>query len=77
MRNTNRQGGAGMTAEQVKQQFRANGTTFTEWALEHGFDRNDVYRVLNGQLKGNYGKGHEIAVLLGMKPDPALDRKAA
>lgn len=66
-----------MTPDQVKQQFRESGITFTEWAVKHGFHRNDVYRVLNGQLKGNYGKGHDIAVLLGMKANPALDRKAA
>lgn len=66
-----------MTAEQVKQQFRERGLTFTTWAAEHGFDRNDVYRVLNGQLKGNYGVGHHIAVKLGMKPNPALEKQAA
>lgn len=66
-----------MTAEQVKQHFYNHGLTFTSWAKEHGFDRNDVYRVLNGQLKGNHGKGHHIAVLLGMKPNPELERQAA
>lgn len=66
-----------MSAEQIKQQFRKRGITFTDWAANHGFDRNDVYRVLNGQLKGNYGKGHDIAVKLGMKPDPALEQQAA
>lgn len=66
-----------MTADQVKRQFRERGLTFTKWAAEHGFDRNDVYRVLNGQLKGNYGVGHDIAVRLGMKPNPALEKQAA
>lgn len=66
-----------MTAEQIKNQFREHGLTFTDWAAKHGFDRNDVYRVLNGQLKGNYGKGHDIAVRLGMKPDTALEQQAA
>ncbi|EJI5073121.1 DNA-binding protein [Salmonella enterica] len=56
-----------MTAEQVKTLLRQQGKTITEWANEHGYTRNDVYRVLNGQVKANYGKGHEIAVKLGLK----------
>lgn len=58
-----------MTPEQVKQKFRTEGRTFTDFAKQHGFDRNDVYRVLNGQLKGYRGTGHEIAVKLGLKPN--------
>ena len=57
-----------LTAEQVKERFRLNGWTFTNWAKENGYARNDVYRVLNGQLKANYGKAHDIAVKLGLKP---------
>ena len=30
--------------------------------------RHSVYLVLNGQYKGKYGKAHEIATKLGMKP---------
>ena len=57
-----------MTAEQVKSLFRQQGITFTQWAEEHGYSRNEVYRVLNGQTKANYGKSHEIAGKLGLKP---------
>ncbi|AAQ13935.1 MULTISPECIES: DNA-binding protein [Pseudomonas] len=60
-----------LTADQVKQRFRQAGKTFTEWAKENGYARNDVYRVLNGQLKANYGQAHEIAVKLGLKPSVA------
>ncbi|MFI8017659.1 DNA-binding protein [Serratia marcescens] len=56
-----------MTAEQVKTLFRQRGITFTRWAEENGYTRNEVYRVLNGQAKANYGKAHEIAVKLGLK----------
>ena len=56
-----------LSAEQVKERFRLAGKTFTEWAEENGYTRNEVYRVLNGQAKANYGKAHEIAVALGMK----------
>jgi gp16 family phage-associated protein len=56
-----------MSAEQVKQNFQQRGITFTQWAKENGYTRNEVYRVLNGQAKALYGRGHEIAVKLGMK----------
>ncbi|KAF1692726.1 DNA-binding protein [Pseudoxanthomonas jiangsuensis] len=57
-----------LTPEQVKERLRLQGKTTTQWAAEHGFTRNEVYRVLNGQAKAHYGKAHEIAVLLGLKP---------
>lgn len=56
-----------LTPEQVKQRFRQRGLTVTKWAEEQGFNRNAVYRVLNGFDKANYGKAHDIAVALGMK----------
>lgn len=57
-----------MTADQVKTLFRQQGITFTQWAEENGYSRYEVYRVLNGQTKARYGKSHEIAVKLGLKP---------
>lgn len=57
-----------LTAEQVRQRFRAAGTTFTQWAQERGYKRHAVYRVLNGFDKAHYGQAHEIAVALGLKP---------
>lgn len=59
-----------MSSEQIKRRFRQQGKTFTDWAKENGYTRNEVYRVLNGQAKGNYGKAHEIAVKLGLKHAP-------
>ncbi|AWS65285.1 DNA-binding protein [Escherichia coli] len=56
-----------MTADQVKAHFRRNGITFTQWAKQNNYTRAEVYRVLNGQVKANYGKAHEIAVKLGLK----------
>lgn len=58
-----------MTSDQVKALFRQRGITFTQWAEENGYSRNEVYRVLNGQAKANYGKAHEIAVKLGLKSE--------
>lgn len=57
-----------LTPEQVKQRFKQRGITITQWAKEHGYRRNAVYRVLNGIDKAHYGQAHDIAVLLGLKP---------
>ncbi len=62
-----------LTPDQVKARFRSKGQTVKDWADAHGYRFNDVYRVLNGQSKANYGTGHEIAVKLGMKrPDQTI-----
>ena len=57
-----------MTAEQLKAKFAQEGRTFSDWAKQHGYARRDVYLVLNGQCKARWGKGHTIAVQLGLKP---------
>lgn len=64
-----------MTPEQVKAKFRANGVTLSAWARQHGYSPRKVIRLLNGYEKGHFGQSHEIAVKLGLKPDP--DRLAA
>jgi len=56
-----------LSPEQAKQRLRMQGVTTTEWAKAHGYTRSEVYRVLNGQHKGHFGKAHDIAVALGMK----------
>lgn len=59
-----------LTPDQVRQRFRQCGKTLTEWAVEQGWSRKAVYRVLNGTDKAHYGRAHEIAVALGLKvPD--------
>lgn len=60
-----------MTPDQVKRHLRDQGKTLTQWAREHGFPRQEVYRVLNGQSKAYYGQAHQIAVALGLKPRAA------
>lgn len=56
------------SSKEVKERLRLQGITITQWAEDHGYTRNEVYRVLNGQHKGHFGKAHDIAVALGMKP---------
>lgn len=55
------------TSDQVKKEFEATGKTISSWAEEHGFAPQEVYKVLNGQAKCKRGKGHDIAVRLGLK----------
>lgn len=57
------------TPEQVKADFLASGITISQWARSKGYKPREVSLVLNGQVKGRYGKGHEIAVALGIKRD--------
>ena len=53
--------------KKLKENFAKNGQTLAQWARENGFKPRDVYLVVGGQRKGNYGKGHEIAKKLGLK----------
>lgn len=55
------------TPEQVKEEYRAKGITISSVAKKQGWLPQDVYKVLNGQIKGNHGKGHDIAVFFGLK----------
>lgn len=56
-----------LTKEQVKKNLNDQGKTLKQFAIEHNFEPSDVYRVMAGSRKGLYGKGHEIAVALGLK----------
>jgi gp16 family phage-associated protein len=60
-----------ITAKQVKEKFQRAGKTQRQWAIENGFRPQEVTRVLNGQSRALRGKGHEIAVLLGLKDQSA------
>lgn len=61
------------TVEQVRAEFNARGESFVAWGKKHGFHQTNIYRVLNGYSCCSKGKGHEIAVKLGLKADPALN----
>jgi gp16 family phage-associated protein len=56
-----------LTPAQVKQRLRNEGKTLKQFAAEHNFPEMQVYRVMNGTIKGAFGRGHEIAVALGLK----------
>lgn len=56
--------------EAVRQSFRDRGETISSWAENHQFPRTEVYAVLAGRVLGTRGIGHNIAVALGLKPEP-------
>lgn len=55
---------------EVRQMFKDEGVTVTEWAAARGYSRRLVYAVIAGKAKGDWGQAHDIAVALGMKPRP-------
>ncbi|TAN12938.1 MAG: DNA-binding protein [Burkholderiaceae bacterium] len=65
------------TRDQVRQRFRAEGRTLADWAREHGYTPNKVYRVMGGFDKGYYGESHKIAVQLGLKANVHSTAEAA
>lgn len=60
-----------LTPAQVKSRLAEAGCTITAWAAANGYERELVSRVLCGLTKAKYGKGHEVAVALGLKPSSA------
>mgnify|MGYP001578601135 CR=1 FL=1 len=64
--------GSVKSAEEVRENFDRIGKPITEWARQHNFKVSLVYMVLSGGCKAKRGKGHQIAVLLGLKQGVAM-----
>lgn len=56
-----------LTPAQLKAKFAREGKTFREWSRENGYSHVDVSHVVTGRNLATRGKGHEIAVKLGLK----------
>ena len=54
--------------EAAKARIIAQGKTYEQVAQEIGHPKWLIYRVLNGLNKSRYGRGHDCAVALGIKP---------
>lgn len=59
-----------LTPDEVKARFRAKGISIAQWARDNGYNKERVYRIINGFEACTRGKSHEIAVKLGLKADP-------
>ena len=57
------------TRESAAQWFRRHGVCKAHWAKYFNLERTTVEHLLRGKLKGNFGKSHEAAVMLGLKED--------
>ena len=55
-------------ATQIKNDLHAQGKTINDWADENEYPVAEVYKVLSGERKGLYGRAHDIAVAIGLKP---------
>ena len=55
------------TAKEARTWFYDQGISLTDWARDHGYPRQAVYAVLSGRSRCTRGRGHQIAIDLGMK----------
>lgn len=55
-----------MNGQQVKRKLWRQGSTLKKWAEQNGYSARLVSDVVRGINRGTYGKGHDIAVKLGM-----------
>lgn len=53
--------------DQAKKRIYEQGLTVKQWAEKNDYPVPEVYKVLNGERKGLYGRSHSIAVALGLK----------
>lgn len=71
---------AASTAAQTPNQFRKSlidqGLTLKEWAEARNYNPEYCSRVLTGMVKGNRGKGHDIAVAMGIKADLSASKNS-
>lgn len=59
-----------LSPEEFRQHLIRQGKTLKQWAEERNLDSDYCSRILCGQIKGNRGKGHEIAVAMRLKAKP-------
>ena len=65
MTQTNRQ----QAADEFRKSLIDQGITLKEWAEARDYNPEYCSRVLTGLVKGTRGKGHDIAVAMGIKAD--------
>jgi len=61
------------TPQEVRNDFLRKGISMASWARDNGFDRATVSQVLSGCNAATRGRGHKIAVLLGIKDGEIIE----
>lgn len=56
-----------LTVQEARNSFCLEGVSVTDWAREHELSRQAVCAVLSRKSRCTRGRGHRIAVALGMK----------
>lgn len=59
------------TADTAAAWIKAHGMTVADLARYNQVPRPILVDLLRGRLCGNYGKAHQGAIVLGLKPEPA------
>ena len=55
------------TPQEIRAEWLRKGLGQNDWARRNGFNPATVSQVLTGKNTGARGKGHQIAVFLGIK----------
>jgi gp16 family phage-associated protein len=55
------------TPEQLKAHLKEQGITMLAYSKQRGVDYILTSKLINGSIKGRYGKAHEAATKLGLK----------
>ena len=50
----------------IKLRLHSQGLTVKKWAETQGYPIHEVYKVMNGERKGLYGRAFDIAKALGL-----------
>ena len=63
-------------ADEFRKSLIDQGITLKEWAETRGYHPEYCSRVLCGLVKGARGKGHDIAVAMGIKADLSASKNS-
>jgi len=61
------------TPAEAREWLERHGVTISAWARSHGFEPSIVAALLAGRTRGHWGKAHQAAIELGLRPAPGTD----